>query len=68
MKLCILEILEEKGKTKYWLYKQLGLSYENFNRMVTNQTKAIKFENLSALCQILECSPNDLFSFDDEVN
>ena len=61
MRFRIEEILKEKGKTKYWLYIQLGLSYQNFNRLVTNQTKAIKLDNLRALCDILECTPNDLF-------
>ena len=61
MKLRVLEILEEKGKTKYWLNMQLGLSFQNFNRLVYNQTSSIKFENLQALCDILECTPNDLF-------
>ena len=54
MKLRVLELLEEKGKTKYWLYIQLGLSYQNFNKMVNNQTSGIKFENLQALCDTLE--------------
>ena len=61
MKLRILDILKEKGRSKYWLYIQLGLSYQNFNRLVCNQTGGIKFENLKALCDILECTPNDLF-------
>lgn len=61
MKLRVLDILAEKGKTKYWLYSQMGLSYQNFNRLVLNQTKAIRFETLEALCNILECTPNDLF-------
>lgn len=61
MKLRILEILKEKGKTKYWLYIRLGLSYGNFSRLINNQTSGIKFENLKALCEILECTPNDLF-------
>ncbi len=61
LKLRVLEILKEKGKTKYWLYNQMNLSYQNFNRMVNNETKAIKFENLELLCEILECTPNDLF-------
>ena len=56
-----LEILQEKGKTKYWLNMQLGLSFQNFNNMVYNKTKSIKFENLEALCDVLECTPNDLF-------
>ena len=61
MKLRIKEILEEKGRTKYWLYIQLGLSYQNFSKLINNETKGIKFENLKALCEILECTPNDLF-------
>lgn len=61
LKLRIEEILKEKGKTKYWLYMQMGLSYQNLSRMLKNQTTGIKFENLRALCDILECTPNDLF-------
>ena len=55
------EILRQKGKSRYWLYIQLGLSYQNFKRLIENQTGAIKFENLKAICDILECTPNDLF-------
>lgn len=62
MKFRILDILKEKGKSKYWLYIQLGLSYQNFNRIVNNETNSIKFDNLQALCDILECTPNDLFA------
>ena len=62
MRLRIDEILKEKGKTKYWLYNQLGLGYQNFNKIINNQTSGIKFENLKSLCDILECTPNDLFT------
>ena len=61
MRLRILDILKQKEKTKYWLYMQMGLSYQNFNKLVNNQTNGIKFENLKALCDILECTPNELF-------
>ena len=61
MKLRILDILKEKGKTKYWLYNQLGLSYQNFNNIVNNKTSAIKFDNMKTLYDILECTPNNLF-------
>ena len=56
------EILASKGKSRYWLYIQLGISYQNFKRLIENQTTAIKFENLKALCDILECTPHDLFT------
>ena len=66
MKLRVLDILEKKGKTKYWLYIQLGLSYQNFNKMINNQTKSIQYENIEAMCVLLECTPNDLFKITDE--
>ena len=64
MKLRVMEILEEKHKTKYWLWIQLGTSYRNFDNMIKNRTKMIRFDTLAALCQILECTPNDLFELD----
>lgn len=61
IKLRAAELLEEKGKTKYWLYKQLGMSYQNFTRLLNNQTKSIKYEYIEIMCQVFECTPNDLF-------
>lgn len=61
IKLKVLEILDEQQHTKYWLFKQMDMSYKNFDRMVKNQTSAIKFENLEKLCKILNCTPIDLF-------
>lgn len=64
LKLNVLTLLEEQGKTKYWLYKQLGMSYQNFNNMVQNRTKSIRYETLETMCQLLDCTPNDLFVID----
>lgn len=61
LRLRILDILEEQQHTKYWLYKQMDLSYQNFNRMITNQTSSIRFDNLEKLSQILNCSLDELF-------
>ena len=61
VKLDVLRLLQERGHTKYWLYKQLGMSYQNFSRMVNNETKSIRYDNIEALCQLLECTPNELF-------
>ena len=61
VKLRILEILESQNHTKYWLFKQLDLSYQNFNRMVNNETSSIRFENLDKLSTILNCPVGDLF-------
>ena len=60
IKLDVLRILEAQGKTKYWLYKQLGMSYQNFSKMVNNETKSIRYENIETMCLLLNCTPNDL--------
>ena len=60
IKLDVLRLLEEQGKMKYWLYKQLGMSYQNFSRMVNNETKSIRYENIETMCLLLNCTPNDL--------
>ncbi|MDO4315315.1 MAG: helix-turn-helix transcriptional regulator [Oscillospiraceae bacterium] len=65
VKLDVLNLLERKGKTKYYLYKQLGMSYQNFNKMVNNQTKSIRYESIEAHCQLLDCTPNELFRFEE---
>jgi putative transcriptional regulator len=66
VRLNVLELLRKQGHTKYWLYIQLGMSYQNFNRMVNNETASIRYENIEALCQILNCTPNELFVFSED--
>lgn len=66
IKLRVLELLKENNKSKYWLYIQLGMSYQNFNKMVNNETKSIRYENIETICRLLNCSPNELFEITDE--
>ena len=66
IKLKVLDLLKQKGHTKYWLYKQLGMSYQNFNKMVNNETKSIRYENIETICLLLECTPNELFEITTE--
>lgn len=65
LQLNVLNILEQKKKSKYWLFNQLNnikpMSYTNFNNIVTNKTQSIKYSILTHLCNILECTPNQLF-------
>ena len=67
IKLKVLDLLEQRGHTKYWLYKQLGMSYQNFSKMINNETKSIRYENIETICLLLECTtPNDLFEITTE--
>lgn len=66
VKLRVAELLQKSGNSKYWLWKQLGTSWQNMNKMLNNETKSIRYEVIETLCQIFECTPNDLFAFDEE--
>ena len=59
--LRVLEILEERNLSKYWLYKRMDMSYQNFNRMVTNETSAIRYDTLDRLSTVLDCPIGELF-------
>lgn len=61
VRLRVLEILEEQHHTKYWLYKRMEMSYQNFSKLVNNETSSIRFENIEKLSDILGCSVGELF-------
>ncbi len=68
VRLRILDILAKQNRTKYWLYKRMEISYQNFNRMVNNETTSIRFDNLEKLSNLLECPIGDLFEKVDDGN
>lgn len=61
VRLRILEILEEQGKTKYWLAKKMEMHYVSFKKMVENNTDSIRFETLDKMSSLLDVPVGDLF-------
>ena len=59
-------MLEAKGKTRYWLSKQTGMSYPNITKLVKGESGAVHLETIEILCQVLDCTPNDLFEINFE--
>lgn len=69
IKLRVLELLKKQGKSKYWLWQYTNMSYQNFDNMIKNETKSIKYAYIELFCNVLNCKPNDLFEIvDDEEN
>ena len=60
------KILENRGKTRYWLSKETGITYQNIKKLADNKTNSIKFELIENICNVLECTPNDLFLLTNE--
>lgn len=63
--LKINEILNEQGKTPYWLGKQTGISQNNIGKICNGETSTIRFDTLEKICKALNCSINDIFTTDD---
>lgn len=66
VRLRVLDILEERNLSKYWLWKRLDISYDNYNKMIKNSTLSIRYEMIDRLMHILECPLEDLFEVTEE--
>ena len=58
-------LLNKKGKTRYWLVKEMQTTYKTVNKLCDNTLTGLRLETIEKLCEILDCTPNDLFIFDD---
>ncbi|MDO5538961.1 MAG: helix-turn-helix transcriptional regulator [Eubacteriales bacterium] len=67
IRLRIKEILKEQNHTKYWLYKQMDMSYQNLSKLLNNETSSIHFKNLEILSRLLNCSISELFEITDDT-
>lgn len=65
IKMNVLNLLNEKGKTRYWLVKEMQTTYKTVNKLCDNTLTGLQLETIEKLCEILECTPNDLFIFED---
>ena len=61
VRLRVLDILKEQHHTKYWLFKQMEMSYQNFSKLINNETRSIRYENIEKLSKFLNCPVGDLF-------
>lgn len=55
------QLLDEKKHTRYWLVKQMQSTYITVNKICNNTMVRIDLVTIEKLCQIFECTPNDLF-------
>lgn len=61
IKLNVKELMKKNNMSKYRLHQMIGMSYQNFSKMINNETKSIKYEMIDTLCKIFECTPDELF-------
>lgn len=61
MKIILKEYLDSKGISMYWLSKQTGIAPASLSNLCNNKTSCIEFELLDKICDVLQCTPNEIF-------
>ena len=54
------ELLEERGRTFYWLSKETGISHTTLWRLKKGKARGINFGTLGNICLALNCQPGDV--------
>jgi putative transcriptional regulator len=57
-------LLEKRGMTLTELADQVGVTLVNLSVLKNDRAKAIRFSTLEALCDVLDCQPGDLRSYE----
>lgn len=56
------KLLKKRGKSKYWLCKNMNITSRNLNRVLKGETTSISFKYLEDMCQFLDCEVGELIS------
>lgn len=57
-------VMEKRGISSKELAKEIGITPANLSILKTGRAKGIRFATLNKLCQILNCQPGDILSYD----
>ena len=60
------EMLHARRMTLTELAARIDITIANLSILQTGKAKAIRFSTLEAICEVLECQPGDLLSFEAE--
>lgn len=55
------DLLEQRGMTLTALAEAIGVTIANLSVLKNQRARAIRFSTLTALCEVLDCQPGDLF-------
>lgn len=59
-------LLEERGRSFYWLAKETGISHTTLWRLKKARALGINFVTLEKICTALGCQPGDVLKVADE--
>ena len=57
------EILQQREMKSKDLAEKIGITTANLSILKTGKAKAIRFSTLEAICDVLDCQPADILSY-----
>ncbi|GGS20211.1 transcriptional regulator [Streptomyces aureoverticillatus] len=57
-------LLAERGMTLTELSARVDITVVNLSVLKNGRAKAIRFSTLSRICEVLQCQPGDLITYD----
>jgi putative transcriptional regulator len=54
------KMLEQRGKSFYWLAKEANIQYATLWRLENGKGGGIRFDTLDRICEALDCEPGDI--------
>ena len=57
-------LLESRGMTLTELADRVGMSVVNLSVLKNDRARAVRFSTLTAICDVLDCQPGDVFTVD----
>lgn len=59
-------MMKKRGMSLNDLADKVGITNVNLSKIKNNKVNAIRFSTLSAICDVLECTPGDILKIKNE--
>jgi putative transcriptional regulator len=57
-------VLADRGMTLTELAERVGVTIVNLSVLKNGRARAVRFSTLSAICDVLDCQPGDVLTFE----
>ena len=67
IRVCLEEILKERGMTSKELCKLVDITEANLSVLRSGKAKGVRFHKINRICYYLQCDVGDILKFDGEL-
>ena len=64
IRIALKDVLEQKGKTRYWLAKETGIHFKTIDSYYKNKIKRYEADSILKMCIALDCQIADMIKID----